>query len=154
AGWTKVEVFGYECTPRSPPLIPRYVVVSPNASHIAVDRTAMIEIRTASGEFVTIRGLYDGPGVTALDDAFYLRAGRYTWKGEGGEGFPHDGDELVMRIVEPRRTSVTNSVENFWADPHGGEPRYRPPRDIVSVKSKVRSDLFISDGDFKEVIEG
>ena len=123
-GWPPSET-GTALTPGGVRLTPRFVLVPPDAAHLAVDWGARFDLRDADGAPVFLGRKERGFDLAASDGAAFVHGNELAWNGRGNPspgvptGTSHEGAILAMRYDGDRRVLV---VENLPDGPPGRAP--------------------------------
>jgi hypothetical protein len=121
-GWPP-SATGSPLTPESERVTPRFVLVPPDAAHLAVDWGARFDTRSADGSCMHtgVKSAYFD--LSVFDRAVTIYGNELQWNGESGltpkvtTGFSLAGSILAMRYDGPRRVIA---VQNSPDLPHGG----------------------------------
>lgn len=118
--------------------VPHFVLVPPNALHLAVDWGGHFDLRDGNGTFRgSLYGKHPYFDIAVSDDHVFIYGNRIYWNGEGvagpnlGPGYSPEGSILAMRYEEPERVIAMDISP---------DPRARSQWGVVVEQIRVRPD--------------
>jgi hypothetical protein len=103
--------------------VPRFLYVSPDGAHLAIDRGGSYEVRDTTGKYLRGTEKVARFDLTVTDEAYYIYANEALWSGaptatqKPNSGYSPEGWTLALRQDGGRRVIAT---QNSPVVPHGG----------------------------------